>query len=502
MGVLVFVLGLLVAVAAGALSLLTYGEAAGIGVFVAVLVLTFLAMFVLAAVRRILVILFALVLVGALGYGGWQGYQLASAFRGTGGPVDPADPTALASANAKIDTVRDTAGFRIELTEDELEAVVQDGLQTADSPVRSVDLDFIAGDGDKPGAIKFVAEFKKGGFSADGTVGYRIKDGTITTEIRDLNVGVFTVPNAASSALDDVLERVSDLNGTLESQRVTVQSLEITADTIVLIGTQGQGQLLTAQDVLTQFKAQAAALGATHSAPAEQVGRGRVDGLESDGNPMYLALGDSLAANVGVTSARDGYVSRFHTAIEKRDGRQYGLHNLGLPGETSGTMLRGQLDEALDFIKANNVAYVTLDVGANDLLPHLASEDCGASADAPACKSRIDASLATYRANLDVILQRLREAAPGATIIVLQTYNPFSFGFEGVRFEDDTNRIVAQMNGVAAELATKHHMLIADGYSPLQKLATTTTHMSDAEPDIHPLAIGYDVLASALLAAK
>src|SRR5205823_5690191 len=140
----------------------------------------------------------------------------------------------------------------------------------------------------------------------------------------------------------------------------------------------------------------------------------------------------------------------------KRDRKQYGLRNSGIAGETSGTILRGQLDAATTFMKSADVAYVTIDIGANDLLAHLGSDDCANGTDAPPCKARIDASLATYRGNLDTIMQRIKAAAPKAKVVFLQTYNPFSFGFQGVKFEDDSNRATQQLNQIAADIARKY----------------------------------------------
>src|SRR5262249_23483771 len=114
----------------------------------------------------------------------------------------------------------------------------------------------------------------------------------------------------------------------------------------------------------------------------------------------------------------------------------------------------------------------------------------------------IDASLATYRVNLGTIMQRIHAAVPNAKVIFLQAYNPFSFGFSGLSFEADSNAVVQQMNGIASDVAKANGSLVADGFTPMQGLAGVATHMGDATPDIHPLAIGYDLLTGALLNAK
>ena len=67
--------------------------------------------------------------------------------------------------------------------------------------------------------------------------------------------------------------------------------------------------------------------------------------------------------------------------------------------------------------------------------------------------------------------------------------------------EGESDRLVKQLNSLAARLAQSHGVLIADGFTPMQGTAASTTHMLDNPPDIHPRAIGFDILAAALLDA-
>jgi lysophospholipase L1-like esterase len=190
-----------------------------------------------------------------------------------------------------------------------------------------------------------------------------------------------------------------------------------------------------------------------------------------------------------------------HRWLEERDDRRYGLLNLGEPGETSGSLLTGgQLDEALDFLAANRVAYITVDIGANDLLGHLTSPECSADLGADTCEARLDGALAAYEENLPEIFAALREAAPQATIVFLTAYNPFGLG-TGIAFEEDTGRTLDQLNDVAEAAAGAAGILVADGFTPMQGLAAYTTLMLDSPPDIHPNALGHDVLAQAVVAA-
>ena len=139
---------------------------------------------------------------------------------------------------------------------------------------------------------------------------------------------------------------------------------------------------------------------------------------------------------------------------------------------------------------------------ANDLLGHLGSDDCSSDIEAAACRARITSAFESYRANIGSILAALRDSAPGATIVFMRAYNPFSLGFGGgVAFEAQSSTTLSALNDVAASAAAGQRILVADAFTPMLGTAAATTHMLDTPPDIHPRAIGYDVLASAVVDA-
>ena len=501
MRVLTFLVGLLAALLGGVLALVLAGEVAGVAAAAAMLAFVTLgAWFAGAVVRRLVLLASALLVAGTLAFGGWQAYHVSAGLLDTTGPVDAPDPPVLAAAEQKLDGVQEQSGFRIELTETELTAIVQDGLRQVESPLRRVDLDFVAGRGGEPGDVRFRATFKSGSTAAEGTLSYVLVDGGVEPRVEGVHFGAVKVPRAAQSALAELVERASALNQTLAEERVTVQALTIDDTRLVLVGTRGGGTLLTAPLTRSGLGVRAAQIATPPPLP-ERLGPGTVDGREAPGSRWYVALGDSLAANVGVARPRDGYVSRLHRALAERDGVPYGLRNFAVSGESSGTILRTQLEQATAFMRGVDVAYVSIDIGANDLLPHLGSTDCADGVVLPACQSRVDASLAVYRGNLDTLFRRVRAAAPGARVLFLQLYNPFSFGLQGLGFEEQTDRVTQQLNAIAAEVAARYGVLVG-GYTPLRGRAASATHMSDSPPDIHPRAAGYDALAAALLEAK
>jgi len=363
----------------------------------------------------------------------------------------------------------------------------------------------IDGEGDENGRVVFEIEFKSGSLSASGSFTAQIEAGEIKFDIADVEIGNLTLPGIATGAVNDLLNTVLNLNEELARAQADVQAIEIGDDSVAVVGAIGGGDIISSAALLRALAANAAAIGNAVSPPAEQLPRGSAAG-NVDGASYVVAIGDSLTANVGVSDARDGFVSRFHAEVQRRDGESYGLRNFGISGETSGTLIRGgQLEAALDFMRDHDIAYVTIDIGANDFLGHLGSIDCSNSLTAPACQSRIDPTLAAYRPNLERVLDDVRNAAGAdATIVFLTMYNPFSLGFgAAVGLEGATDAVTQELNAIAVAVAVagERDIQIADGFTPMSGTTGATTHMLDAPPDIHPLAIGYDILAVALIGA-
>ena len=162
------------------------------------------------------------------------------------------------------------------------------------------------------------------------------------------------------------------------------------------------------------------AAGATSAAPGSSGAHAK---------SYYVSVGDSLAAGVqpigdaaDLFRTTDGYAEQL-AAIARVTTPKLALVKLGCPGETTTTMIAGgicsyahgsQLDEAVSFLRSHQaqVAFVTIDIGANDF-PCQAAE----------C---VPAGVAAIQANLPLILARLRTAAgPNVSIVGMTIYNPF-----------------------------------------------------------------------------
>ena len=148
----------------------------------------------------------------------------------------------------------------------------------------------------------------------------------------------------------------------------------------------------------------------------------------ADGSGYYLALGDSLAAGfqLGVDHRTQGYAGRVRAAVQARHGATT-LENLGCSGETTSSMIDGgtctyargsQLEQAEQFLRdhADDTRLVTLDIGGNDVAR------CGFGGLKAECTKP---ALATLSKNLPTIASRLRAAAPGVQIVLLNYYDPF-----------------------------------------------------------------------------
>jgi lysophospholipase L1-like esterase len=237
----------------------------------------------------------------------------------------------------------------------------------------------------------------------------------------------------------------------------------------------------------------------------------------------YVSVGDSLAegyqpiggppgASLGVDGYEQGYANQLFRAVRSRY-EQLQLVKLGCGGETTMSMVLGapwcgfpagsQLAQAEQFLSAHRgaIAFVTLDIGANDFLgdPDHAGE-----------------TIPTY---LPQILARLRAAAgPGVPIIGMTYYH---VGLPEVWFEthdisallaygaqvDALNSLLGGIYAAAGDSVAEvddafqaHDTTLVDG-TPLNVLRecqwTWVCASPPLGPDIHANTDGYGVIAEA-----
>jgi lysophospholipase L1-like esterase len=200
-------------------------------------------------------------------------------------------------------------------------------------------------------------------------------------------------------------------------------------------------------------------------------------GARTAGTPTttvyYLALGDSLAAGVGSPDGK-GYVNDIEKKEAKKESKKGSkksgkksanlvLENLGCSGATTESMIDGpgcsyatgtQLGDAEAFLEAHpgQVAFVTIDIGANDV------DGCteGTTINVTCVTDGLDA----VETNLPVILSGLESAGGSTPIIGMSYYDPFlaawldgsagqTLAKESVTLLDDLNGILAGDYGAA-----------------------------------------------------
>ena len=164
-------------------------------------------------------------------------------------------------------------------------------------------------------------------------------------------------------------------------------------------------------------------------------GWGPADAVETQEGPIYLALGDSLAAGFhpGKGTTRHGYVDELWRTVREHSP-DLELKKLGCPGESSASMISGgvslcdyaagsQLDAAVRFLERNpgEVSFITIDVGANDVVDACLDFDSGLLH--RACVIDVLPRLST---RITEILDALRVAAgPDIPILGMNYHVPF-----------------------------------------------------------------------------
>jgi lysophospholipase L1-like esterase len=154
--------------------------------------------------------------------------------------------------------------------------------------------------------------------------------------------------------------------------------------------------------------------------------------------PAHLGLGDSVAAGSGANNPNTAYaprLSRYLRSVDCSEGSTKACPHLqfvdySVGGAKSGDLIAGQLGPALaestarqmDGDPDNNVEFITLTIGGNDLFqPVLTACRAGVNNH---CVGTVTSVFTSYQRNLAMILGTLRAAAPGAEIAIMTYYNP------------------------------------------------------------------------------
>lgn len=230
----------------------------------------------------------------------------------------------------------------------------------------------------------------------------------------------------------------------------------------------------------------------------------------------YLGLGDSLA--FGFQPDLDwshGYVQDYYNNLKTHGTTS--LTNYGCNGEKSNTFINGgcpyafalhnyylgsQLNAAVSYLKnhAGTVSPVTLDMGANDLLPDIDVSTCTVSANWATDLANLHANM--VNTILPKLIAALTNSAGQRTgdLILMNYYDPY------INACPNSLVYVQQINAEMTADAAQFNLPLADVYSGFggANMGTnicTNTWICSIFKDIHAKDAGYQIIANAFIAA-
>jgi lysophospholipase L1-like esterase len=386
----------------------------------------------------------------------------------------------------------------VELTAEEVGELITEGVADAGVTVSELSVEVAAADRPDRGHLWVSGRLGDGKGSFEGRASVELAGDQLRLEMEEFDVQGYRLPGVAESLAADMISDATTVDAELDRRGLRLVDVAFGHDLVRLVA------------VETDTKPAARPAQPGENAPSADEPEGEAGASEplvppgeahrpvTAGEPVVLVLGDSVAAGVGVDDFAESYASRVHGWLQRRDEADYGLADLARPGETSRSLRQeGQLDNGLARLAEREPALIVLDIGANDLLAALRHPACADDITTTACHALVSGRLDDYREAFAATVADLREVAPRAPLVVMTTYNPFSFGTDSA-FEERGNEVVAKLNRIAARITRRHGGQVADGATPFEGRATELTHMGDDEPDIHPNAAGYDALAAAL----
>jgi lysophospholipase L1-like esterase len=166
------------------------------------------------------------------------------------------------------------------------------------------------------------------------------------------------------------------------------------------------------------------------------------------GKPVYLALGDSVAAGAGAQPFYSGYPEQtgvlleqgYNVAADKATphaATDFQVVNYAVGGATTASLIEVQLPKAIALIEQrqadrdpfNDVEAITVTIGGNDIFNPVVGA-CVLDTTPTDCQAVVDAALAATEAGVTQILRRLTTAAGRhAEVIVTTYYNPLGSCF-------------------------------------------------------------------------
>lgn len=246
------------------------------------------------------------------------------------------------------------------------------------------------------------------------------------------------------------------------------------------------------------------------------IGQAASDGPVGPG-AVYLALGDSLATGTEESNNDDGLPGYPAVLFERLRTRYPAIdyENLARDGEDSTTMLAadGQLDQAIARINELGVAgtpvgLVTLSIGGNDIVSILPPNNADPAA-----------TLATFRANFAIVLDRLQAALLAtdgqrqADLLVMDYYNPYP-GLLLLGIGDMAGEWIPQFNAAIRDIASERGIPVVRVADAFVGREVDLIYVQRPYPtsfldplirqrlDYHPRPAGHEIIAAAFWRAN
>lgn len=241
--------------------------------------------------------------------------------------------------------------------------------------------------------------------------------------------------------------------------------------------------------------------------------------------PVYLALGDSVAAGVGASvPAHTGYVPQLQDRLRhdldcwplRLPGcRLLRLRNISVPGATTVDLIDDQLPRAVRILESrngdrrpyNDVPAVTVTIGGNDVFGPTV-EACVPDI-TPECARTVARQLGQVAANLPVILDALADAGGGdATVAIMTYYNPLAacvlakqapladVVLEGGTLGEGGPELPVGLNDIIREAALQEGAVVAETFGALD-----VDDLVGGEDCLHPDDSGHAKVAGAFAGA-
>lgn len=201
----------------------------------------------------------------------------------------------------------------------------------------------------------------------------------------------------------------------------------------------------------------------------------------------YLALGDSLAAGVTPYYTLNKSYTDYLSEKLKEEGILGTFNNYGVPGYTTSQVLGivvadTNLPDHLSKIK--NAEIITLDAGANDLIPLLRRSQRD-----PTVMQQVHGAIQTVGKNIATIISTIKYYNPNARVYVMGYYNAFPYYPQAI--QNQLLTLLDSLNLVIENTATSLGATYVDTEECMDK------HLTKYLPNtgIHPNLLGYKAIA-------